>query len=95
MHIFTGKKKWQTSLGRGWTIKYGFVSGGYLITSLGWAKKRRVAIFDLETGELQRKPGICDRIASIIPIVDSQNKLCSFILLDKDKKTIQKLAFGQ
>jgi len=91
----TGERKWQTTLGRSWEIDYAFILGENLITSLSWAKEKRAAIFDLKTGELQRKPEIYDEIASIVPIVDSQNKLCALILLDKDKKGIQKLVVGQ
>ena len=95
----TGKEKWcsrrfDRHLG---SIEYGFTSEKYLIASFNlWeGKRRRIAIFDLETGELQRKPEIYDEIASIIPIVDSQNKLYALILLSQDKKRIQKLVVGQ
>jgi hypothetical protein len=96
----TGTKLWQTILGSS-TFNYlslygsfdrGFIEGDklYVSGSLN-SSKRTTLILDKETGELLKNPEVNENVAWIRPILNNENEHKSFIILNKEGNTIQRI----
>ncbi len=96
--LLTGKRRWRKVLGQDWGSYWHqccpFAINGNFVTTM--RKRERVGlkfeevavIFSLETGEICKKSY---DIVRIIPMMSYENKVKSFILLDKSRKVVQKV----
>ncbi|MBL7074011.1 hypothetical protein ISS37_02070 [candidate division KSB1 bacterium] len=87
----TGEVKWRKIFKRFYGIQNDFSSNHNYIISSKWGRDKKIAILNIETGELQENPDVYSAFGSIVPIWDLQESPTSFIILSKDQTTIQKI----
>jgi len=84
LDAWTGKRVWRSSGGN--TIESGFTSEGNLITSPTPEGGKCVMVYKLDNGEVSRVP----EVHRAIPIRANEIEPSSFILIDKERKKIQR-----